>query len=75
MKNGTKNHYKNMYIGLKKFTSLSTAINYTSFVDLMKFLVSMETTLTSNSPQFYTIFCVNNSQTFLKKYLKIIFFC
>ena len=61
MKNGTKNHYENMCLGLEMLTSLSTAINFTSFVDLMNFLASMETTLTLQFTQFSTILCVNNS--------------
>ena len=52
MKNDTKKHHKNMYLKLKMFTSLSTAINYTYFVDLINFLVSMETMLTPNLSHF-----------------------
>ena len=55
------------------FISLSTAIKYTSYVDLINFLVSMERTLTPIYPIFQT-FVVRNSQAFPEKQLKFTFF-
>ena len=55
------------------FISLSTAINYTSYVDLINFLVSIETTLTPIYP-ISQAFVVRNSQPFPEKQLKFTFF-
>ena len=73
MKNDTKKHHKTMYLKLKMFTSLSTAINYTYFVDLMNFLVSMETMLTLNLSHFLLFFVPTIHK--LEKHLTLIFSC
>ena len=55
------------------FISLSTAINYTSYIDLINLLVSMETTLTPIY-HIFQAFVVRNSQVFPEKQLKFTFF-
>ena len=42
-------------------------------VDMFNLLVPIETTVNPNLPPFFTVSCVNNYQTFLKKPLKINF--
>ena len=56
MKNGTVNLYKKIWLGLKMFTYLSISINYTSFVDFINLLVSMDTIKILKLPPFSSVF-------------------
>ena len=48
------------------FTNLSTSIKYTSFVDFINLLVSMDTIIILNLPPFSSVYCVKNPQIYMR---------